>query len=283
MKVKDQIIEFLVKYGFQILGGLVILAAGFFAARVMGRLVQRSLRRFKLELPVEMLLVRLVKLVIIGLTAVLTVAKMGVDIAPLVAGIGVIGVGVGLAAQGVLSNIFAGFLIIFAKPFRLGEYIEIHGVDGVVHHIGLISTKLMHFDKSIVVIPNRKIIGEILHNYGTIRQVELKVGVAYNSNMEKVDAIIREVLSQNPRVLKEPGAVIGVTELDDSSIDIAIKPWVGVPDYPLAGGEIYKAILKAFAGAGIELPFPHRDIRVLNYPAGAETLGRMGVRQETGI
>src|SRR5881628_625545 len=155
--IKAQIVPFLVKYGFQIIGGLVILAVGFFVAQAVGRLFQKSLARFKLEKPVELLFVRLAKLLIIGLTAVITVSSMGVDIAPFVAGIGVVGVGIGLAAQGVLSNIFAGLLIIFTKPFKLGQYIEIHEVDGVVHEIGLISTKLQHFDRSIVVIPNRKI------------------------------------------------------------------------------------------------------------------------------
>jgi len=283
MKAKDQIIAFLVKYGFQIIGSLLILAAGVFVARLVGRLVQKSLSRFKLEQPVETLFVRLVKIVIIGLTAILTVSQMGVDIAPLVAGIGVVGVGVGLAAQGVLSNIFAGLLIIFTKPFRMGEYIEIHGVDGVVHVIGLISTKLMHFDKSIVVIPNRKIVGEILHNYGMIRQVSVKVSVAYNSNLEQVEGIIRDILAQSPRVLKDPAPAYGVSELADSSIEIAVCPWVKVPDFPGAPSELYRAIIKALAHAGVQMPFPQSEIRVLNYPRNNEASSRLVGHQETGL
>ena len=114
MSVQDQIIEFLVKYGFQILGGLIIFICGLFVAGALGRLVKRSIVRFKLEPPVELLLVRVSKLVVIALTGILTVAKMGVDIAPLVAGVGVIGVGIGLATQGVLANVVAGLVIIFA-------------------------------------------------------------------------------------------------------------------------------------------------------------------------
>lgn len=264
MSVKDQVIEFLVKYGFQILGGIIIFIVGIFVANALGRVVKKTLTRFKLDAPVELLLVRVSKLIVMVLAGVLTVAKMGVDIAPLVAGMGVIGVGIGLATQGVLANLVAGLLIIFAKPFRVGEYIELVGESGVVHMIDLFSTKLMHFDKSVVVIPNRKIAGEILHNYGMIRQVELSLGVSYASDLRAVERTAREVLARNPKVLKEPPALCGVTHLNESSISIAIKPWVAVQDYPTAPAELYHAMIEAFRNNHIEIPFPQREIRVVN-------------------
>jgi small conductance mechanosensitive channel len=263
MSVKDQVVEFLVTYGFQILGGIIIFVCGIFVAGALGRLVQKSLARFKLDQPVELLLVRVSKLIVILLAGILTVAKMGVDIAPLVAGVGVIGVGVGLATQGVLANLVAGLLIIFAKPFRVGEFIELVGESGVVDMIDLFSTKLRHFDKSIVVIPNRKIAGEILHNYGMIRQAELSVGVAYGSDLRAVERTVKGILAQNAKVLKEPSAVYGITELDSSSINIAIKPWVSVHDFPTICGELYPAIIEAFRDQRIQIPFPQREIRVL--------------------
>ena len=279
MSVKDQIIEFLVKYGFQIIGGLVIFVCGLFVAGAVGRLVKKSIARFKLEPPVELLFVRLSKLVIIAFTAILTVSKMGVDIAPLVAGVGVIGVGVGLATQGVLSNVVAGLVIIFAKPFRVGEFIEIHEETGVVSTIDLLATKLMHADKSVVVIPNRKIVGEILHNYGVIRQLDINVGVAYDCDLRLVEKTVREVVSQNPKILKEPAFVFGISALADSSINITIKPWVSVQDFGSTPGEIYRAIIDAFRANKIEIPFPQRTIHVLNndravfeqFPARANT------------
>ena len=129
---------------------------------------------------------------------------MGVDIAPLVAGVGVIGVGIGLATQGVLANLVAGLLIIFSKPFRVGEFIDLLGESGVVQAIDLFSTKLAHADKSIVVIPNRKIVGEILHNYGVIRQLDLCIGVSYDSDLKQVERIVKDILARNAKVLKEP-------------------------------------------------------------------------------
>ena len=169
--------------------------------------------------------------------------------------------------QGVLGNLVAGLTIIFTKPFRFGEYIEIAGVQGQVTNIELFSTTLLHADHSKVVIPNRKIVGEILHNYGHIRQLDLSVGVAYGTNINNALIIVRDVLARNARVLKEPAPVVGVTMLADSSINIAIKPWTAVADYGPAQAEIYQDIVEQFRANNIQIPFPQREVRMINNPA----------------
>jgi small conductance mechanosensitive channel len=179
----------------------------------------------------------------------------------------VAGVGVGFALQGVLGNLVAGLTIIFTKPFRVGEWIEIVGVSGQVKTIELFSITLMHTDMSRVVIPNRKIIGDILHNYGNVRQLDLNVGVAYGTDLNNATAIVRRVLAANPRVLKEPAAIVGVTLLADSSINIAIRPWVKGDDYVLAQGEIVQAVAEQLRAASISIPFPQREVRLINNPA----------------
>jgi small conductance mechanosensitive channel len=181
----------------------------------------------------------------------------------------VAGAGVALATQGVLSNLVAGLTIIFTKPFRVGEYIALLGVEGNVQKVSLFNTTLGHPDQSRVVIPNRKIVGEILHNYGKIRQVDLLVGVTYDTDLNRALAEIRDVLLTNPHVLQEPNPVIAVAVLSDSSIDIAIKPWTSVPDFPVAGGELYKAIIERFRERGIAMPFPQMEVRLLQDTAGA--------------
>ena len=264
---KDTIVDFLIRYGFQIVGALLILAAGALIARWIGRLTARWLEKQELEPPIRTLVVRTVTILVFGLAVVLALDKFGVQIAPLIAGIGVAGVGVGLAMQGVLGNLVAGLTIIFTKPYRVGEYIELLGVYGQVTDIELFSTTLLHSDRSRVVIPNRKIVGEILHNYGRVRQLDLSVGVAYNSNLDKALAIVRDILATNPRVLKEPAAVVGISTLADSSITISVKPWVAVPDYTGAQLEIYQAIVERLRAGQIEIPFPQREIRLLNQPS----------------
>jgi small conductance mechanosensitive channel len=264
---KDSVIDFLVRYGFQVVGALIILAIGALVARWIGKLTGDWLEKHQLELPIRTLIVRVTRLLIFALAVVLALDKFGVQIAPLIAGIGVAGVGIGFAMQGVLGNLIAGLTIIFTKPYRVGEYIELLGVYGQVTNVELFSTTLLHADQSRVVIPNRKIVGEIMHNYGKIRQLNLSVDVAYSADLNKALAIVRDILATNPHVLKEPAIVVGINALESSSINIAIQPWVAVPDFGPAQLEIYQAIVEKFRADKIEIPFPQHEVRLLNQPA----------------
>jgi small conductance mechanosensitive channel len=163
----------------------------------------------------------------------------------------------------VLGNLVAGLSIIFAKPFRVGEYISIVGEEGLVATITLFATTLTHPDRSRVVIPNRKIVGEILHNFGTVRQIDIVVGVAYDTDINGAVGAIGEVLQANTRVLREPAPIVQAVLLGDSSVNIAIRPWVGVADYRAAVGEINEAVLKMFRSRGIGIPFPQREVRLV--------------------
>jgi small conductance mechanosensitive channel len=259
-----KLLDFSEAYGTRVLGACIILIAGLLAARWLGNTLRRWLERQQMEPPVRTLMVRVTRLLVIVFTVVMVLDKFGVPVATLVTGIGVAGVGMGLALQGVLSNLVAGLTIIFTKPFRVGEYVEIAGVHGQVTHIELFSTVLLHADLSSVVIPNRKIVGDILHNYGTIRQLNLSVGVAYGSNLTEVFSLLRDIVSSNPRVLKNPAPAVGITTLSDSAINIVVKPWTTVPDYGAAQAEIYQAIIDRFRAQKIEIPFPQREVRLLN-------------------
>jgi small conductance mechanosensitive channel len=264
---QDKLIEYIITHSGALISAFVVAVIGFIVARWIGKLMDRWLTRKAMEPPVRMLLVRIARLLVFGMALVVALGTAGVDIMALVTVTGVAGIGIGLAMQGVLSNIMAGLTIIFTKPFRFGEYIEIAGVQGQVTSIELVSTTLLHADHSQVIIPNRKIVGEILHNYGHIRQLDLSVGVAYNTNISGALVIVRGVLTRNARVLKEPAPVVGVTMLADSSISVAIKPWTAVADYGPAQAEIYQAIVEQFRANKIEIPFPQRDVRMINNPA----------------
>src|ERR1043165_9840597 len=204
-----------------------------------------------MEPPVRMLIVGIVKFLVFVGALVMALGTAGMDVTAMIAGLSVAGVGIGLAAQGVLGNLFAGLTIIFTKPFRVNEYIELLSVQGQVAQIELLSTTLIHADRSRVVIPNRKIVGEILHNYGTIRQLDLTVGVAYGTNVTEALLVIGQILKTNSRVLKEIDPVVGIVNLGSSSIDIAVKPWVSQPDFGPAGLEIYRTIVAEFAARKI--------------------------------
>lgn len=247
-----------------IVGAIVILVAGFMAARVLCRLLGKTLERRHLEPPVRMLLTRVVWLVIMALFVMVALGTLGIAVGPLIALMSVAGVGVGLAMQGVLSNLVAGLVIIMTKPFRVGEYIQIIGCSGQVNTIDLFTTVLLHPDRSRVVIPNRKIVGEILQNYGTIRQQDITVGVAYSTNLPAAIAVINQLLTANPLVLKDVPPVVAVGQFGESSIEIVVKPWTSVNDFGNASAEIKLAIIDAFRARNIEIPFPQQEVRLLN-------------------
>jgi small conductance mechanosensitive channel len=264
---KDKLIEYVINHAGALVSAAVIVVIGFIAAGWKGKLFERWLGRKAMEPPVRMLLTRIVRLLVIVMTLLIALGTAGADVTALVAFMGVAGVGVGLALQGVLGNLVAGMTIIFTKPFRVGEWIEIAGVSGQVTQIELFSTMLLHTDMSHVMVPNRKLVGEILHNYGQIRQLDLSVGVGYGTNMDSALKIVRDILAANARVLKDPMPVTGIAALGDSSILIMIKPWTAVVDYIPAQIEIYEIILNQFRAADISIPFPQREVRLLNDPA----------------
>jgi small conductance mechanosensitive channel len=262
-QIKASAIDMVIKFGPKLLVATAIMVAGHFVGRWVGRAVEQLLGRFKLEPPVRSLLVRVVYLVVLILFAIMALQNLGVELLPLIAGLGVAGAGVALAMQGVLGNIVAGLTIIFTHPFHVGDYLSIGDEEGEVLDVTLFTTTLGHTDRSKVVIPNRKIVGEILHNYGRIRQLSLSVGVAYGTDLDAAMAAIDGILRANSRVLPDPAPACGVAQLADSSVRINIMPWVSVPDFVPAGAEINRAILETFRARGIEIPFPRHDVRML--------------------
>jgi len=262
-QVRTTVVDLALQFGPKLLAALVILTIGYLVGRQASRWLERALLHLEMEPPVRSLIVRIARVAISLLFVVMAIQNLGVELLPLIAGLGVAGAGVALAMQGLLSNLFAGLSIIFTRPFRVGEYIGIVGEEGRVETITLFQTTMSHPDRSLVVIPNRKIVGEILHNYGKIRQLDVTVGVAYDTELNQALTVIQEVLRENARVLQDMTPVIGVRLLADSSINIAVKPWVAVQDYGPAGGEINKSILEAFREHGIVIPYPQREVRLV--------------------
>ena len=264
---KEKIVDLSLQYGPKVVAALLIMIIGVFVARWATGLVQRWLSKLELEPPVKQLLLRLVRILVLLAFLLLALQNLEFQLMPVIAGLGVAGAGIAFAMQGVLGNLFAGLTIIFTKPFRVGEYVSMVGVEGRVDSIELFSTRLSHPDLSRVVVPNRKIVGEILHNYGKIRQLDVVVGVAYSTDLNAALLAISDVLAQNKRVLQDPAPVVRVRMLADSSINIEVKPWVNVPDFGPAGGEINKAVVEEFRARNISIPFPQREVRLLNSAA----------------
>lgn len=262
-QVRASALDMAIRFGPKLLVALIIIAVGYMVGRWVGRILDHLLLRLNLESPVRSLLVRVARLLVLGLFAIMALQNLGVELLPLIAGLGVAGAGVALAMQGILGNVAAGLTIIFTRPFHVGDYISIVKEEGEILDISLFSTTLGHTDRSKVVIPNRKIVGEILHNYGQIRQINIEVGVSYGSDVSMVLGLVEGILRSSPRVLQDPAPTFGVARLTESGILLGVSPWVTVPNYVPAGSELNQAILETFRAQNIIIPVPQREVRIL--------------------
>ena len=250
--LKENMLDKAIGFGPKLFVALVILVLGYMVSGWVMRLCDRVLQRFHLEPPVRLLLVRIAQLCVLSLFVIIALQNLGVELLPLVAGLGVAG---------------AGLIIIFPQPFHVGDYLSINNEEGEVLDITLFNTTLGHPDRSRVIIPNRKIVGEILHNYGKIRQLNLLLRVAYGTDLALAFSLIESVLQANPRVLAEPKPVLGVSQFFDSGVAINVNPWVNVPDYVPSIAEVNRAILESFREHGIAISLPQREIRILTSAA----------------
>jgi len=262
-QAKITLIDLAIRFGPKLLVAILILVAGAAVGAWVSRLLNRSLQRSELEPPLRLLITRLVHVLVIGLFLILALENLGIQLLPLVAGLSVAGAGIALATQGVLSNAVAGLTIIFSKPYRVGDYIAIVGVEGQVDAVTLFNTTLRHSDHSRVIVPNRKIVGEILHNYGRLRQSDVQVSLPYGSDLALVLSTLSELARANARVLEEPAPFVTVSALGESAVHAALKVWVPAESYGVVEGELYLAITQALKARGIAIPYPQREIRLL--------------------
>lgn len=261
--ITDLVVDLAVRYSLQVLAALAILAAGLLCARIAGRVIERQLLKTGIEKHLQQLLVRAGKLVVLLFTVILALDKFGVQVTALVAGLSVAGLAWGLALQGVLANVAAGLSIMFSKVFRIGDYIEIGTVRGQVQAINLTTTILRTLEDARVIVPNRKIVGEIIYNYTEERRVPLTVEVGYGEDPERVLQTIREILLQNGRILKTWEPEVGIVSLADAGVRITLRPWCKAQDYWHVQYEVYRAILDRFRERRIEMRHPIREVRLV--------------------
>ena len=255
-RIKNNGIDLLMEFGPKVISATVIMIVGFLVVRWIGNVFLRAVRPLKFDTTLQILLTRIIRVIVLFVFVLMALQNLGVQLLPLIAGLGVAGAGIALAMQGVLGNLVAGLTIIFTRPFRVGDYVSMQGVEGRVEAVTLFSTKLSHADRSIVIVPNRKIVGEIMHNYGTLRQLSLSVSVVYGTNIARAVEVVRAVLASNTSVLKDPAPVVGIANLKDVAIEIAIKPWVQIVDSGAASPEIYNELLERFRKDGIQISTP---------------------------
>jgi small conductance mechanosensitive channel len=204
----------------------------------------------------------LVKILTLTFVIIITIGKFGISIAPFIAALGAIAFGTSFAIAGPVSNYGAGLVIILTRPFVVGNTITIKGVSGVVDEIHLAVTILSTEDDEVITIPNKHIVGEILHNSFENRIVETTVGISYDDNPEQAVEVLRQTLAGIDGVCSEPPPQIGIEAFGESSIDLGLRYWVPTKKYFQTLYRTNLAVHKALATAGITIPFPQHDVHM---------------------
>lgn len=252
--------------GVDLLINLITAIAIFLIGRMVARAVSGGLRRVMKKQEVDEILEsfvsNLVYWLLMAFVIIAAINEIGVQTTSLIAIIGAAGLAIGLALQGSLSNFAAGVLIVVFRPYRVGDYVEAAGVAGSVLQVQILTTILKTPDNKQVIVPNSEIMSSIITNYSAhdTRRVDLTFGVSYSDDLDKVRALLEDIVQADERVLKDPECVIRVHQLADSSVNFVVRPWVNTADYWAVYWDTIEKVKKRFDAEGISIPFPQRDV-----------------------
>ncbi|UPQ80094.1 mechanosensitive ion channel [Flavobacterium azooxidireducens] len=263
-KYWDYFTKVLMEYSPRLISATIILVIGWTAIRLIKKLIMSIMTKRDMEPTLSKFLADILIWTLKILLFVTVISRLGVENSSFVAIIGAAGLAIGLSLQGSLSNFAGGVLIIMFKPFKVGDFIEAQGVSGTVKQIQIFVTQLATVDNQIIFVPNGALSnGTIInYSYATTRRANLVIGISYGSDIKKAKQIAMEVMENHPSVLKDPAPVVLVSDLADSSINLAVRPWANLPDFFVMRSDILEQVKLRFDENGIEIPFPQRDIHI---------------------
>lgn len=264
-ELQNTVTPLMVDYGMNLIGAILMLVAGWIAAGwLSNRVAKFTAKSSRIDHTIGPILVKGTKILVLIVTLLAVLQQFGVETASILAVLGTIGLAIGLALQGTLSNIASGFMLLLLRPFNVGDTVDIGGTMGIVDEIGLFVTEMHSFDNIAITMPNSQIWGTKIENYtaNETRRADMVFGIGYADSIDKAMQIIKEELDADERVLKEPEMVIAVNELADSSVNIVARPWTQTPDVWPLRFDVTKKIKERFDQEGISIPFPQRDVHV---------------------
>jgi small conductance mechanosensitive channel len=263
-QVYEYLVEFALNWSFKLVGALIILIAGFIVGRWVANLLLRTMAKRDVDVTLRQFIASTMRLIVLFMFGVIALNQLGISITPLIAAIGGLAVGLSLAIQGPVSNYGAGLIIILTRMYRVGDTITTQGCSGQVEDISLAATHLRAEDGELVVIPNKHIVGEIHTNSESNRIVEGVIGIAYSADPNRAIAIVKQVLAEAEHVDQSAKPEVGITSFGDSSINIEYRYWAATGAYYNTVHAVNLAIFEAFGNQGIAIPFPQREVRLLN-------------------
>lgn len=261
--------DIVTQLGIKIIAAIAILIIGKWIANLMKKVTEKLLTKSKIESTLTTFLSNLVYFVLLTFVVIAALGQLGIQTTSIIAVLGAAGLAVGLALQGSLSNFASGTLLIIFRPFKVGDFVEFAGETGTVEKIQIFTTQLKTLDNKTVIVPNSMITGDKIINYTDkdYRRVDMVFGIGYGDDILKAKSVIHKVLNEEEKIMKDPEPFVGVLEHADSSINLAVRPWVKPEDYWDVYFNITENVKLAFDREEITIPFPQRDIHLFEHKA----------------
>lgn len=251
---------------FRALTFLLILLGFWVVARIVRSAVRRGLERSKLEVSslARDFFVKSTGRLIMSIGLIIAIAQLGIEVGPLLAGLGIAGFAIGFALQDTLSNFASGLMILVYRPYDVGDAIEAGGVLGSVREMNLVSTMILTFDNQLLVVPNNKIWGDVIRNitHEETRRIDMTFSIGYSDDISKAERVLNDIVTNHEKVLEVPAPMIRLHELGDSSINFVVRPWSKTGDYWDVYWDVTREVKRRFDAEGISIPFPQRDVHV---------------------
>jgi small conductance mechanosensitive channel len=260
----DSYMDMAINYGIKIVSAIIIFVIGKWLAKFLTSLFRKGLEKSNTDITLIKFLGDLVYFVLLVLVVISALGTLGVNTTSFAAIIGAAGLAVGLALQANFSNFGAGVIILFLRPFKVGDFVEAGGATGSVETIGIFNTHIKTGDNKVIIVPNSNIIGGNIVNYSKeeTRRIDLVIGCGYNDDLKLVKATLEDILNNDDRILKDPEPAVALSELADSSVNFNVRPWVKSENYWSVRSDLLEKIKITFDEKGINIPYNTMDINI---------------------
>jgi small conductance mechanosensitive channel len=264
ISIQEIISTYIIPWGINIILALAVFIVGRWLANMIVRGVKRLMKRANMDEALIGFLSSILKAILLVVVVIAALEQLGVNTTSVLAVFAAAGLAVGLALKDSLSNFSAGVMLIIFKPFKVGDFVEAAGIAGVVEEIRIFNTQLRTGDNREIIVPNSQIYSGIITNFSAReqRRIDLVIGIGYEDDIRAAKQILEQLLQSDERILKEPAPVILVSELGESSVDLAVRPWVSSADYWNVRSDLLENIKREFDAKGISIPYPQRDVHV---------------------
>lgn len=261
----DDLINIVTTYGPKLLAAIVTLVVGLWIVKLIVRGVGKGLDKSSVDSALKSFLKSLVSILLKVMVYITALGMLGIEMTSFIAVLGAAGLAVGLALQGSLANFAGGVLILFFKPFKVGDFIERGSESGTVERIDILHTILNTPNNQSIVIPNGQLANSPVKNYSAkdTRRADFSIGISYDDDVKQAREVILNVLNNDERTLKEPEPIVVLTNLGDSSLDLSARAWTQSSEYWGFFWDNMEKIKEELDKADIEMPYPQRDVHMI--------------------